>query len=86
MWRRRPGADVIGVNNRDLNTFTVTLETSLELAEHMPGGRAAGQRERHPRAGGYRATAAAGYSAFLVGEHLMKSGDRAAALRRLVAA
>ena len=29
---------------------------------------------------------AAGYSAFLVGEHLMKSGDAAAALRKLVAA
>ena len=29
---------------------------------------------------------AAGYTAFLVGEHLMKSGDPAAALRKLVAA
>ena len=30
------GAELIGVNNRDLTTFEVTLETSLRLAEHMP--------------------------------------------------
>src|ERR1035437_7836328 len=30
------GADAIGVNNRDLKTFAVNLETSLELAERIP--------------------------------------------------
>ncbi len=46
------------------------------------GGCAAGERERHPfgRATS-RGCAAAGYQAFLVGEHLMKAGDPAAALR-----
>ena len=32
------GGEIIGVNNRDLTTFEVTLETSLHLAEHMPAG------------------------------------------------
>ena len=32
------GADAIGVNNRDLKTFEVRLETSLELAERIPTG------------------------------------------------
>ena len=32
------GAAIIGVNNRDLNTFEVTLETSLRLAAHIPAG------------------------------------------------
>src|SRR4029077_9202052 len=32
------GSDVIGVNNRDLGSFEVTLDTSLRLAEHMPAG------------------------------------------------
>ena len=32
------GSDIIGVNNRDLTTFEVTLETSLRLAEFMPAG------------------------------------------------
>ena len=30
------GSDIIGVNNRNLATFEVTLETSLHLAEHIP--------------------------------------------------
>jgi hypothetical protein len=30
------GADIIGVNNRNLHTFEVTLETSLRLAEKIP--------------------------------------------------
>jgi len=32
------GSDIIGVNNRDLTTFEVTLETSLSLAPYMPSG------------------------------------------------
>ena len=30
------GADAIGVNNRDLKTFAVRMETSLELADRIP--------------------------------------------------
>src|SRR5262249_2272174 len=30
------GSQIIGVNNRDLTTFDVTLETSLRLADHIP--------------------------------------------------
>ena len=51
------GADIIGVNNRDLTTFEVTLETSLRLAEHMPAGALLRQRERHPRRARYRHSA-----------------------------
>jgi indole-3-glycerol phosphate synthase len=80
------GSDLIGVNNRDLTTFEVTLETSLRLAEHMPAGvlrvSESGIHDAHDIA----RLREAGYTAFLVGEHLMKSGDPAAALARLVAA
>jgi indole-3-glycerol phosphate synthase len=78
------GADVIGVNNRDLSTFEVTLETSLRLAEHMPAGAVLVSESGIHSAGDIARLRAAGYSAFLVGEHLMKSGDPEAALRRLV--
>ena len=80
------GSDIIGVNNRDLTTFEVTLETSLRLAEHIPADALriseSGIHDAHDIA----TLRAAGYAAFLVGEHLMKSGDPAGALRKLVAA
>jgi indole-3-glycerol phosphate synthase len=78
------GADLIGVNNRNLHTFEVTLETSLRLAEMIPTGVV-----KVAESGiGTRADVArledAGFQAFLVGEHLMKSADPAAALRSLL--
>jgi indole-3-glycerol phosphate synthase len=80
------GADLIGVNNRNLSTFEVTLETSLKLAEHMPVGAVLVSESGIHDASDVARLRAAGYSAFLVGEHLMKSGDPAGALRKLVGA
>jgi len=80
------GAEIIGVNNRDLSTFTVTLDTSVELAAHMPSNVVRISESGIHNAADIERLRAAGYSAFLVGEHLMKSGDPAAALRQLVAA
>ena len=80
------GADLIGVNNRDLATFQVTLQTSLDLAPHMPKGALLVSESGIHSAADIALLRHAGYSAFLVGEHLMKSGDPAAALAQLVAA
>jgi indole-3-glycerol phosphate synthase len=79
------GSDIIGVNNRDLTTFEVTLETSLSLAPHMPAGTLLISESGIHSAADIGRLRDAGYSAFLVGEHLMRSGDPAAALRELVA-
>jgi indole-3-glycerol phosphate synthase len=79
------GATLIGVNNRDLRTFEVKLETSLELAQHMPTGALLLSESGIRTAADIACLRAAGYSAFLVGEHLMKSADPAEALRALVA-
>ena len=80
------GSDIIGVNNRDLATFEVTLETSLRLAEHIPAGAVRISESGIHDARDIATLRDAGYGAFLVGEHLMKSVDPAAALRKLVAA
>jgi len=80
------GSDIIGVNNRDLTTFEVALETSLRLAEHIPAGALRVSESGIHDARDISTLLAAGYTAFLVGEHLMKSGDPAAALKKLVAA
>ena len=78
------GAEIIGVNNRDLTTFEVTLDTSLRLAEHIPPGVLRVSESGIAGPGDIARLHAAGYTAFLVGEHLMRSGDPAAALRQLV--
>jgi indole-3-glycerol phosphate synthase len=80
------GSDIIGVNNRDLTTFEVALETSLRLAEHIPNGVLRVSESGIRDARDIATLREAGYTAFLVGEHLMKSGDPAEALKKLVAA
>ncbi len=80
------GATLIGVNNRNLHTFEVTIETSLELARHMPAGALLVSESGIHTSADVARLRAAGYSAFLVGEHLMKSPDAAEALRALVEA
>lgn len=78
------GATIVGVNNRDLHTFQVTLETSIELARLLPPGViAVSESGIHSRQDIERLMDA-GYSAFLVGEHLMRSADPVAALQELL--
>jgi len=78
------GAEIVGVNNRDLSTFEVSLDTSLRLAAHIPDGVVRVSESGIHDAADVARLRAAGYTAFLVGERLMKSPDPAAALRQLV--
>lgn len=78
------GAEIIGVNNRDLTTFEATLETSLRLAPHIPPGVLKVSESGIRSARDIERLREAGYQAFLVGEHLMKSPDPAEALRALL--
>jgi len=79
------GAEIVGVNNRDLNTFQVSLETSVTLAARFPEGVIRVSESGIFTGADVQRLMAAGYDAFLVGEHLVKSGDPAQALRELVA-
>jgi indole-3-glycerol phosphate synthase len=78
------GARLIGVNNRNLHTFEVKLETALRLAEKIPAGVVRVAESGLHSSADVEQLRAAGYQAFLVGEHLMKSGDPAGALRVLL--
>ncbi len=78
------GADVIGVNSRDLRTMTVRRETCIELAACMPRGATAVAESGIRTADDIGHLRAAGYSAFLVGERLVRSADPGAALRQLM--
>ena len=80
------GADIVGVNNRDLTTFDVTLETSLRLAEHIPDSVVRVSESGIHGPGDVARLRDAGFHAFLVGEHLMRSGDPEAALKGLAGA
>jgi indole-3-glycerol phosphate synthase len=78
------GARIIGVNNRNLKTFEVDIQTSHRLAGRIPDDRIfvveSGIRSRAD----IDALAAAGADAFLVGETLIASADPAATLRGLL--
>ena len=76
----RSGARIVGVNNRDLRTFQVRLETSIELVEAIPGNCIAVSESGLRTRDDLLRLRGAGFDAFLIGEHLMKSPDPAAAL------
>jgi indole-3-glycerol phosphate synthase len=78
------GARLIGVNNRNLHTFEVNLETALRLAETIPAGVVRVAESGIHSSADIERLRAAGYQAFLVGEHLMKSADPVGALRALL--
>ncbi|HYZ85906.1 MAG TPA: indole-3-glycerol phosphate synthase TrpC [Bryobacteraceae bacterium] len=77
------GASVIGVNNRDLRTFTTSLEVSLRLADHIPSSAIRVSESGIETAEDVRTLSAAGYQAFLVGERLMRAENPAEALAAL---
>jgi indole-3-glycerol phosphate synthase len=80
------GAKILGVNNRDLKTFQISLNTSERLIAEAPpdsimiseSGLQSAESLRHLRRLGFRG--------FLIGEALMRAGDPETALRDLTAA
>jgi indole-3-glycerol phosphate synthase len=79
------GASIIGVNNRNLKTMEVRLETSLELLPKIPRDVVKVAESGIKTAADIRKLRQAGFDAFLIGEHLMTSPDPGAALRALLA-
>ncbi len=71
---REAGARIVGVNNRDLRTFEVKLETSIELSVGAPAGALLVSESGIRDAADIERLRACGYKAFLVGETLMRAG------------
>ncbi|HET7036176.1 MAG TPA: indole-3-glycerol phosphate synthase TrpC [Thermomicrobiaceae bacterium] len=78
------GAEVIGINNRDLRTFSVDLATTERLAPRVPTERTVVAESGIHDAEDVRRLATAGAHALLVGESLMTAADRRAALAGLL--
>ena len=79
------GADAIGVNNRDLKTFEVRLETALELVRRIPANLVRVAESGIATAEDIARLRAEGFDAFLIGESLMRQADPGAALAELLA-
>jgi len=76
--------DALGVNNRDLRTFDVRLETSLELVERIPASMIRVAESGIATAADLNLLRSAGFDAFLIGESLMRQPDPAIALQVLL--
>lgn len=77
-------AELIGVNNRNLKDFTVSLEISERLLDHAPGGCTLVSESGIRTADDVLRVQRAGYHAVLVGEHLLRKDDPGTAVRDLM--
>jgi indole-3-glycerol phosphate synthase len=78
------GSRIIGVNNRDLKTLDVRVETSFELIARIPAHCIAISESGLRSHDDLQKLREAGFDAFLIGEHLMLAPDPASALAQLL--
>src|SRR5277367_558890 len=76
--------DAVGVNNRDLKTFEVRLEVSLDLATRLPSAVVRVSESGIETAEDMNRLRAAGFHAFLIGESLMRQPDPGTALQNML--
>jgi indole-3-glycerol phosphate synthase len=77
------GADLVGINNRNLHTFETTLETTLELHQRIPDDRVVVTESGILSREDVARLRAHGVHAFLVGEAFMQAPDPGGRLREL---
>jgi indole-3-glycerol phosphate synthase len=76
--------DLVGVNNRNLNTFETSVETSIQLIDQIPSSFVRVTESGLQDAATILRLQEAGYEAFLIGEAFMKTAVPEAALAALV--
>ena len=76
--------DLIGVNNRNLKTFKVSLETSRSLAEKIPAEFVKVSESGICKVASIKKLKALGYQGFLVGENFMKTDNPGLAAKNFI--
>ena len=76
--------DFVGINNRSLKTFDVDIDRSLRMAERIPFGKPKVAESGMDDPQQVKLFREHGYSAFLIGEHFMKSADPGKALASFI--
>jgi indole-3-glycerol phosphate synthase len=79
------GAEVIGINNRNLDDFTVDVGTTFELITDVPAGKTVVSESGIADRTTLEELARVGVDAVLIGEALMRADDPAAKVRELIA-
>jgi indole-3-glycerol phosphate synthase len=79
-----PNVDAIGVNNRNLADFTVSVETSYQLAEHIPAEFLKISESAISDVDTIKGLKKAGFNGFLIGENFMKQVDPGLAMKEFV--
>ena len=74
---------LLGINNRDLRTFDVSLDTTLQLLEDIPEGTAVVTESGILAASDVMRMRSSGVHAFLVGEAFMRADDPGQALQEM---
>jgi len=78
------GAKIIGINNRDLNTFTVDINTTCRLCSLIPEGRIVVSESGIRSRGDVEKLKGWGVNAVLVGETLVTAGDILTRMREII--
>lgn len=76
--------DIVGINNRDLKTFNVDIQQSVELGKSIPSGKAKISESGIDNVQTIKMLRKHGFSGFLIGEKFMKEKDPVEAFRIFV--
>ena len=79
-----PHIDLLGVNNRNLKTFDVSIQTSIDLADQIPNEFIKVSESGLKDAETIKELKKSGFEGFLIGETFMKTEDPALTLKQLV--
>ncbi|RIV47129.1 indole-3-glycerol phosphate synthase TrpC [Flagellimonas pelagia] len=79
-----PSLDMLGVNNRNLKTFEVSLDTSKTLSEQIPEDFVKVSESGISTIGAIQELKGFGYQGFLIGENFMKTDDPGASAKEFI--